>query len=146
MSGGGAFTRPYAVGFRDCDPAGIVFYPRFLEMTNFMVETFFAEVLGRPYAQVMADGNGCPTVRLEVEFDAPSRLGEVLVLALRVAGVGRSSADFEISGAAEGEAVPRWSARKRIVWIGEGMRSAPWPEVLRERLEAAMAAHAEEAA
>ena len=74
------YTRPFAIEFGHCDPAGIVFYPRYVEMVNHMAENFFADVIGHPYARVIGDGNGCPTVRLEVDFRAPSRLGERLAL------------------------------------------------------------------
>ena len=34
------------VGFRHCDPAGIVFYPRYAEMVNDTVEHWFKHGLG----------------------------------------------------------------------------------------------------
>ena len=34
--------------FKHCDPAGIVFFPRYFEMMNDCVETFFDEALGIP--------------------------------------------------------------------------------------------------
>ena len=33
------------VRFADCDPAGIVFYPRYMEMFNALVEDWFREGL-----------------------------------------------------------------------------------------------------
>lgn len=134
------YHRTVAVEFNHCDPAGIVFYPRYLEFANHMAENFFAEVLGRSYARIIADGDGVPTVRLECAFRQPSRLGDRLDMTLRVAGVGRSSLDFDISGRGPGEAAPRFTVAKRLVFIdGQAMKSAPWPEELRARLQAAMA-------
>ena len=128
-----SYTRPFAIEFNHCDPAGIVFYPRYLEMVNHMAENFFADVVGHSYARIINDGNGCPTVRLEADFRAPSRLGDRLTLRLRVAGVGRSSADLVIDGrGAEGDL--RFTARKRMVWIGPDKRAAPWPDDIRNIL------------
>lgn len=131
------YTRPFAIEFSHCDPAGIVFYPRYLEMVNHMAENFFADVVEHPYARVIADGNGCPTVRLEVDFRAPSRLGERLTLGLRVTGVGRSSADFTVEGRGPDDDL-RFSTQKRMVWIGPDKRATPWPDAIRAALTAAM--------
>ena len=38
-----------------CDPAGIVFYPRYVELCNEMVEDWFADGLGFPL-DVKVDG------------------------------------------------------------------------------------------
>ena len=43
-----AFLHPQAVLFRHCDPAGIVFYPRYFEMLNDCVEAFLDTELGIP--------------------------------------------------------------------------------------------------
>ena len=40
-----AFTYEEKVLFRHCDPAGIVFFPRYFEMINDCVEYFFADTL-----------------------------------------------------------------------------------------------------
>ncbi|EKE43177.1 thioesterase superfamily protein [Oceaniovalibus guishaninsula JLT2003] len=127
------YSRPFGIEFNHCDPAGIVFYPRYLEMVNHMAENFFADVVGHGYAQMIADGNGCPTVRLEVDFRAPSRLGERLTLTLRVTAVGRSSLDLTVAGRGPADDL-RFRAAKRIVWIGPDKRAAPWPDRIRDRL------------
>jgi 4-hydroxybenzoyl-CoA thioesterase len=80
------------VRFADCDPAGIVFFPQYLVMLNTLVERWFDEGLKIPYAQLIgARRTGLPTVRLEVDFTAVSRHGEVLTQRLDVEHVGRSS-------------------------------------------------------
>ena len=45
------YQRLIQIEFNHCDPAGIVFYPRYFEMTNSVVENFFADVVGRSFAQ-----------------------------------------------------------------------------------------------
>ena len=72
------YRRNIQIEFNHCDPAGIVFYPRYFEMTNSVCENFFAEVAGHSFAAMMAARQGVPTARLSVDFHAPSRLGETL--------------------------------------------------------------------
>lgn len=131
-----AYRRRYQIEFNHCDPAGIVFYPRYFELLNSVIENFFKDGLGRPFAQVIADGNGSPTVTLEAQFTAPSRLGDLVDFTLHVRGVGRSSVDFHtiLCGADGGM---RAEFKHRVVWT-QGLASAPWPDALRARLEAAM--------
>lgn len=138
------YSRLIQVEFNHCDPAGIVFYPRFLEFANSVTENFFADVVGHSYAQLMADGDGVPTVSLDCSFRRPSRLGERLVLELRVLGLGRSSLDLGITGRAETEAEPRFTIAKRVVFVDGGtMQSTAWPEDMRAALAAALKGDAE---
>lgn len=132
------YTRLIQVEFNHCDPAGIVFYPRFLEFANSVTENFFADIVGYSYAEIIAAGEGVPTVSLDCSFIRPSRLGDRLAVTLRVVAVGRSSLDLAITGAGEGEGEPRFRIAKRIALIdGRAMRSKPWPDALRARLTAA---------
>lgn len=126
------WTRAIRIGFNHCDPAGIVFYPRYFEIMNQAVETFFREVAEYPFERMVAGGNGVPTARVEVDFRVPSRLGEVLDWVLEVTRVGRSSVTFAVS--AVGGGVERLEATLTLVWIGEGGRAAPWPEEIRARI------------
>ena len=82
------YRRRIPIEFNHCDPAGIVFYPRYFEMTNSVVENFFREAMDYPFARMMAEGVGTPTVKLEMDFKSPSRLGEVLDWALEVRRLG----------------------------------------------------------
>ena len=130
-----SYSREFQIEFNHCDPAGIVFFPRYHEMLNSVVENFFAAELGRPFAQIsVRDGCGVPTVRLQTEFRRPSHLGEVLRFSLRVAGVGRSSADFLIDAHGRDDGALRLVARQRIVWVGRDRRAASWPDDLRSAL------------
>lgn len=128
------FTHQIRIGFHHCDPAGIVFFPRYYEMLNTVVETFFREVLAFPFENVVGSGQGVPTVRVETDFRAASRLGEVVVFSLRVVGVGRSSIDLALRGDCGGEL--RLASRHRLVWIGPDWRAAPIPADIRATLSA----------
>jgi 4-hydroxybenzoyl-CoA thioesterase len=79
-----------------CDPAGIVFYPRYIEMFNNLVEDWCREA-GIPFAEIRGGrGMGLPTVHLEADFVAPSRMGDVLSATLSVRAVGASSLTLDI--------------------------------------------------
>lgn len=86
------FVTRRSVRFADCDPAGIVFFPQYLVMLTTLVEQWFDDGLRIPYAQFIgARRTGLPTVRLEVDFTAISRHGEVLTQELALVKLGRSS-------------------------------------------------------
>jgi 4-hydroxybenzoyl-CoA thioesterase len=96
-----SFQTEVLVRFADCDPAGIVFYPRILEMFNNLVEDWFSAGLDFSFDDIVVKrGWGLPTVHLEVDFLAPIFLGEVLTAKLFVRSVGTSSihADIVLSG------------------------------------------------
>ena len=87
-----AFVANRRVRFADCDPAGIVFFPQYLVMLNTLVEQWFDEGLGVPFAGLIgARRTGLPTLRLECDFTAISRHGELLTQRLVVERLGRSS-------------------------------------------------------
>ena len=128
-----SYSRSIPVEFNHCDPAGIVFYPRYFEMTNSVVENFFAEVGGYSFARMMAEGQGVPTARLETNFHAPSRLGDRLDFTLAVMRIGGASIGFTLTARCGPEL--RITADLTLVWVQTG-RPAPWPEALRHRLAA----------
>jgi 4-hydroxybenzoyl-CoA thioesterase len=132
-----SYRRHIPVEFNHCDPAGIVFYPRYFEMTNSVVENFFAQRLGRSYADItMRDRNGVPTVKIDATFLRPSRLGDRLEFTLDVVHLGTSSVKFALVATGDGER--RMTAELTLVWITPDGRAARWPDELRERLKAEM--------
>jgi len=98
--------------FKHCDPAGIVFFPRYYEMVNDCVEAFFADVLDWPF-EAMHGAGAVPTRAIDTEFLAPSRHGDALVLEMRITALGRTSGGYGIVRAALGKqgspTAPRWS-------------------------------------
>jgi 4-hydroxybenzoyl-CoA thioesterase len=84
------FIKQEKIRFQHIDYAGIVFYPRFLEMLNCLVEDWFEEALDRPFSK-MHDTNGIPTVDLKIQFKNPARLGEILTKKLWVKELKNSS-------------------------------------------------------
>jgi 4-hydroxybenzoyl-CoA thioesterase len=127
------FTVTRTVRFQHCDPAGIVFYPRYFEMINATVEDWF-EAMGMPFSAMHgAEGAGVPTVSISAEFPAPSRLGDRLEFGVTVEKLGRASAGLKIEARCQGEL--RLVARPVLVWIdGAAMKARPWPDDLRRRM------------
>ncbi len=130
------FSREVAVHFSDTDPAGIIFYPRYFEMTSALVEDWFAEALDHPF-EVMHQGmeNGVPTISLDISFSAASRIADVLQLTLGVARLGKSSITLDIRGACGEE--ERFRMRQVLVYAGLGgeVKPKPLPAELRARMK-----------
>lgn len=84
------FEKIEKVRFKHVDFAGIVFYPRFLEMLNDLVEDWFEEELDRPFSKIH-ETNGIPTVDLKVQFKSPARIGDELTKSLWVKSLGSAS-------------------------------------------------------
>ncbi|MCZ8197582.1 MAG: thioesterase family protein [Flavobacterium sp.] len=84
------FIKQEKIRFKHIDYAGIVFYPRFLEMLNDLVEDWFEEALERPFSK-MHETNGIPTVDLKVQFKNAARIGETLTKKLWVKELKTSS-------------------------------------------------------
>lgn len=132
------YRRLIPVEFNHCDPAGIVFYPRYFEMTNSVVENFFREMLDHPFARIHREGQGgVPTVSIQAAFRRPSRLGDVLEFTLDVQKVGRSSVSIVIACHCEGEA--RLTADIVLVWIGPDGKARSWPSEIAAGLRKALA-------
>lgn len=120
------------VMFKHCDPAGIVFFPRYFGMLNDCVELFFEADLGHPF-ETLHTTHAVPTARIDAVFSAPSRHGDVLEIALSVARVGRSSADLRFTVHCGHE--PRLTADSTLVFVTAAGRPEAWPPDLREALQ-----------
>ena len=133
------FTTEVTVRFGDCDPAGIVFYPRYFEMFNNLVEDWCAQGLGMSFRELhLQRGLGLPTVHVETSFVAPSELGEVLHAQLRVQKIGGASVTLRVRLAGPaGEDRVRASLVLALMDLKE-RRAVPIPEPLRARIAAFM--------
>jgi 4-hydroxybenzoyl-CoA thioesterase len=125
------------IRFAHCDPAGIAYYPRYLELCDGVVEDWCETVLEMPRRTLHLELNlGLPTVRMEAEFTVPSRLGDWVDFALAVTSLGRTSIGFTILATSESE--PRFSIDYvQVLMDLESGRPAPWPVEWRERIERA---------
>ena len=140
-----AFTLDIPVRFQHADPAGIVFYPRYFEMINQVVEDWFAQGLGLDFHKLhVLQGHGVPTLHVEADFTRPSRLGEVLSFALTVASVGERTFTLHLAASCGDEERLRATVVLAYVALGEP-RARPVPDDLRAAMERYMAPAALEA-
>lgn len=132
----GPFRKEVLIRFAHCDMAGIVFYPRYLEIFNDRVEDWFQEGLGFGFAAMHAEHRmGIPTVRLEVDFVAPSRVGDVLEAVLTVRAMRRTSMTLSIELRGDDGAV-RVRGKVVLVFLDlESRRPIVIPDWLRPRIE-----------
>ena len=127
-----SFSFPQKILFKHCDPAGIVFFPRYFEMINDCVEAFFDEVIGTPFEEIHAT-DGVPTAEIQTQFKAPSRHGDRIVLVLECHKVGRSSLGLQITATSlDGEL--RFVARSTLVYVNAKGRPTGWPDHIKEKL------------
>ena len=94
MQPGLRFAFPFQVGFGHCDPAGIVYFPRFFDLFHQAMEAWFGH-LGFPYADlIMGRKLGFPAVHSEADFRRPCAFGERLEVRLSVTRIGRTSLEL----------------------------------------------------
>ena len=130
---GHIFTAARKVRFADCDAAGIVFFPRYFEMLNGVVEDWFAGPLGASFRELHIErGVSVPTAAVEARFIALSRLEDDLTFSLVVTRLGGASCALRHMIESAGQR--RFEATQTIVYVGRSMKPEPWPDPLRVRI------------
>lgn len=124
------YTIEQKILFKHCDPARIVFYPRYFEIINDTVESFFFEVLGYPFEELHKIG-GVPTVNITTQFHAPSRHGDLLTIDLSVSRVGATSLSLALTMNCQGQ--QRLSTTLVLVNVDLQGKPKPWPESVKEK-------------
>jgi 4-hydroxybenzoyl-CoA thioesterase len=129
------FERQELVRFGHCDPAGIVFFPRYFEMLNALVEDWVSEGLGISYAQLLGPRRvGLPSVSLSADFQRVSRMGDVLTQRIHIQRLGRSSLSLAIDFS--GPDGMRAAFQQVLVCTSlETHKPQPFPDDLRAALE-----------
>ena len=93
-----AFEVTMPVRFGDVDHAGIVYYPQFFIYFHEAFEDFFNQS-DYPYATMLdRDRIGWPTVRIEVDYKAPLRYGDLLRIRLTLKRLGGRSVTIAYQG------------------------------------------------
>jgi 4-hydroxybenzoyl-CoA thioesterase len=127
------FTRRLTIEWGHCDPAGIVFNPRFFEFFDWSTALLVQAALGRDKADMQAAYKivGIPLVDVRANFLRPSRYGDEIEIVSGVTMVGRSS--FEIGHKLSNGGQLAVDGREKRVWTireaGTGrLRSQAMPE------------------
>lgn len=130
------FTKTKNVRFSHCDPAGIVFYPRYAELCNEVVEDWFREALDVDFHVLHEKLRlGVPAVRLEVDYLRPSIYGDTLAFTLAVLEIGNASMTLSVVACANGE--ERVRIRLKVVMMSmDTMRAVKIDDDWRARFAA----------
>lgn len=109
-------TRTITIEWGDCDPAGIVFYPRYFAMFDASTAALFAAALGYNKHEMLKrfDAIGFPMVDTGARFLVPSKYGDVVTIETTVTKFGRSS--FEIRHSLMRGDVLAIDAHEKRVW------------------------------
>jgi 4-hydroxybenzoyl-CoA thioesterase len=129
-----ANTRAVRIEWGDCDPAGIIFYPRYFAIFDASTAHLFEAALGITKHRMFKDleFSGFPLVRTQARFLKPTRFGDDVTVTSTIA-FGRSSFEVEHKLTLKGELCAECLEKR--VWVvrdaGGRLKSHPVPpEVL----------------
>lgn len=130
-------SRNVRIEWGDCDPAGIIFYPRYFEIFDASTAALFERALGiTKYRQLKTfDFAGYPLVRTQAKFMKPTRFGDDVVVNSKIA-FGRTSFEVEHRLSLDGQVCVE-CAEKRV-WVVRdaatgGIKSHPLPQAVLEK-------------
>jgi acyl-CoA thioesterase FadM len=93
---GGSFARERAIRFQEVDAAGIIFYPRALELCHDLYVEFLADA-GQPLHQALAGPWLAPVRHAEADYLKPLRFGDRVEVAIVAAHLGPSVPPTEVT-------------------------------------------------
>lgn len=140
---GFTFARDLTIEWGHCDPAGIVFNPRFFEFFDWSTALLLEAATGHAKPAMLAAYGlvGIPLVATEAKFMRPARYGDRVCIVSTVAEVGRSS--FAVRHRLMNADALACEGLERRVWAGRhpddphGMKATPIPEDLARLLRGA---------
>jgi 4-hydroxybenzoyl-CoA thioesterase len=90
-------TRQTRIEWCDCDPAGIIFYPRYFEMFDTSTTMLLERALGMNKIDYLKAYRfaGHPVVETQARFRSPTRFGDAVVIESALVACGRSSFKIE---------------------------------------------------
>jgi 4-hydroxybenzoyl-CoA thioesterase len=128
-----ANTRTVRIEWGDCDPAGIIFYPRYFEIFDASTAQLFERALGMTKINMpkVFEFAGFPLVRTRARFLKPTRYGDDVDVTSKIA-FGTSSFEIEHRLSLKGETCVECSEKR--VWVVRGaageLKSHPVPETV----------------
>ncbi len=129
------FVHDQLIRFSHCDPAAIVYFPRFFDLAHSTMEDWFTDGLGIALPQLIRERRiGTPTVNIICDFAKPLRMGDTLRFELRVGRLGNASANIDYRGTKDG--IEHLQIMQTLVFINlDSVKAVPIPGDIRERLE-----------
>lgn len=109
-------SRALRIEWGDCDPAGIIYYPRYFAMFDHSTTMLISAASGITKAELFKkyDFAGYPVIQTQGKFMAPTRFGDDVIIQSTFTKVGRSS--FEI----------RHQVRRNSQVCAEGLETRAW--------------------
>jgi 4-hydroxybenzoyl-CoA thioesterase len=109
-------TRIVRIEWGDCDPAGIIFYPRYFEIFDASAAALFERALGMTKYQFLKafDFAGFPLVRTQARFLKPTRFGDDVTVDSTIS-FGKSSFEIGHRVSLNGETCAEGSEKR--VWV-----------------------------
>ena len=134
------FVHDQLIRFSHCDPAMIVYFPRFFDLAHSTMEDWFTDGLGIPLPELIRDRRiGTPTVRIDCDFVKPLRMGDTLRFELRVSRLGNASVNIDYRGTKNG--IEHLQITQTVVFMNlDKAQATPIPGDIREKLEAFLVA------
>jgi 4-hydroxybenzoyl-CoA thioesterase len=131
-----AFRVQREIRFSDCDPAGIAYTARLVDLINGVVEDFFPAALGISYhATIRDDRTGLGYAKVDCDFKKPLMMGDRAEFAVLVTRIGGASANLEVRGFKDG--APALTCRLVIVTTDlDAHKAIPIPAPIRAALQA----------
>ncbi len=99
------YRREARIEWGDCDPAGIVFFPRYFAMFDSCTTALLSQALGMSKYQFTRHYNfaGYPMVDTKARFVKPTKFGDDVVIETQITRFGRSSFDVHHRITLDGE-------------------------------------------
>lgn len=87
------YVRTWIIEWGDCDPAGIVYFPRFFAAFDTSTHRLLEAALGKRAADIIRENGitGWPLVDISARFMRPASFGDAVEIETRVTRVGKSS-------------------------------------------------------
>ncbi|MGH6665201.1 MAG: acyl-CoA thioesterase [Pseudolabrys sp.] len=133
--------RTVRIEWGDCDPAGIIFYPRYFEIFDASTSALFERAMGVTKIQLLKTFNfaGYPLARTRARFLKPTRFGDDVTVDTSVK-FGRASFEIEHRLSLKGETCVECSETR--VWVvrdaaSGGIKSHPIPKEVLAKFKAA---------
>jgi 4-hydroxybenzoyl-CoA thioesterase len=128
------------IGWGDCDPAGIVFFPRYFAFFNEATGALFESVgFPKPLLLKTYEIVGYPVVEASASFARPCTFGDDVVIESTIAEWGRTS--FRLHHRLLKDSALAVEGYEKRVWTGRdpaspsGLRGKAIPEDLKARFE-----------
>ncbi len=129
------FVHDQLIRFSHCDPAAIVYFPRFFDLAHSTMEDWFTDGVGIALPELIRERRiGTPTVKINCDFVKPLRMGDTLRFELRVSKLGNASVNLNYRGTKDG--IEHLQITQTLVFMNlDSAKATSIPNDVRESIE-----------